>query len=164
MCKDYTQIKYEDDKRDFINYEDIEKARLKFQRKSPVVIYNHLTKDTRYFETLTDAAEFLNVTPGTLSEKMKKEIKIFPSGWEAKYVYDDRMWSNPTEQMLRRIISGGVDTRPIKIINFTTGESKEFSKLKDAAEYFNGTSTKILHRLKVNQTRPCRDGYLYRYL
>lgn len=165
VFKDGTQIKWKDDDRKFPVIKDIKEAIEYYSNENKIKLYNHFTKEEKIFDKMKDACSFLSISPSTLTMKINsRAVRIFPSGWEAKYFNDNTPWSAPTEYDLKRIKSGGIDHRPIVVTNVKTGQVYHFSKCRDALTMFPGTPTKIHYRLTVNKTKPCPDGYIYNYL
>lgn len=165
VFKDYTMIKYLSDLREFPVYRDIKQVRELMQKDNKMKGYNHFTKEERVFSKMSDVCNFLNISPSTLTTKLQRSNKIFNSGWEFKHYYDNTPWSSISENLLKRIKNGNITDRPIEIKNINTKEVLIFKNCREACKYFNnGTPTKIWYRLKVNHTKPSKDGYLYNYL
>lgn len=165
VFKDKTQIKWLNDKRDLPKIKDIDNAIKEHQRANQVKMYNHLTKEYKEFDKMSDAANFLNVTSSTLTTKINYRInKIFSSGWEVKHMNDKSDWTNINPNKLNQILSGGIDHRPIVLTNYKTGEKHIFKTSKDACKLIGGTPTKVWYRLTKYKNVPCKDGFTYKYL
>lgn len=164
IFKDYTQVKYQNDKRDFPFVQDYIEERKRWMKEISMLGYNHITNEYRKFNKMKDVCEMLNISPSTLTVKINNKVcKIFPSGWEFKYWDDGTPWSSPSKEELERITNGGMDVRPITVKNIHTGEVLSFSTSKSATEYFGGTPTKIWWRLKHNNIIPTKDGWIFNY-
>ena len=109
--------------------------------------------------------QWLNIKTIQLIFQFTRSNKIFKNGWEIKHYYDDSPWSKIPQRVLDKIKTGNITNKPIEVKNVNTGEVLIFNTCRDAVRYFNnGSATKIWYRLKVNNTRPSKDGYLYKYL
>lgn len=165
VFKDKTQIKWLDDERELPKIFNIEESIKEYQRVNQVKLYNHLTKEHKTFDKMLDAAKFLNVSASTLTTKINnRSNKIFSSGWEVKYLNDNSDWTNVEPNKLERILSGGIDHRPIVLTNYKTGERHIFKTSREACKLIGGTPTKVWYRLTKYKEKPCKDGFTYNYL
>ena len=165
IFKDYTMIKYQDNPAHFPIYDDVNKTRDMMKKSNMMKGYNHFTSEEKNFNKMSDVCKFLNIAPSTLTTKLLRSNKIFKNGWEIKHYYDDSPWSKIPQRVLDKIKTGNITNKPIEVKNVNTGEVLIFNTCRDAVRYFNnGSATKIWYRLKVNNTRPSKDGYLYKYL
>lgn len=166
VFKDYTQIKWGHDERDFPEIKDIEEARENTSHLQKIKMFNHITKEIKHFDKVKDACDFLNITPAGLVSRLRNRVnKIYPNGWEVKYKHDKSPWSKPSIDFLTKVATGCWCNRPIIIKNINTNEELIFNTCREACRYFgNCTPTKIWYRLKVYKDKPSKDGYIYNYL
>lgn len=161
MAKDYTMTKYESDPRDFPYIPNIDEYRDLCSSSKKCIIYNHITKETKKFDKLSDAAEFLNVKITTLTSKIRYYAnRVFRSGWEPKLEGDPRPWAILTDFELERIKSGLITSRPVLAIKGS--EVLEFKTSRECAKYF-GYTPGGFHSLLRDSKNPTRNGYLFKY-
>lgn len=163
IFKDYTQIKFSDDTRDFIDYDDIENERSNCMLANKLKAYNHFTNEIMYFDKMLDACKLLSIKPSTLSIKMKERFPVFNSGWEIKYINDTSDWYVLNDSEKIRLRSGGLSVRPVVVIDIKTNTPYYFNSAKNAADYYSMLPTTMNYRLTAYKNRPSKDGYVYKY-
>lgn len=165
MHIDYTFIKWKDNPNPFPKITYAEEYRKLSSRTNEIKMYNHLTGDIKIFTKMKLAAKFLNISPSTLTWRIKaRKNKVFPNGWEAKFSYDNTPWQRLSQSDKLRLASGGISRRPIALIHHITGETLKFKTVKEAADYLKRGSALVCYRLLNNRTKPATDGYCYLYL
>ena len=161
---DLTIVKWKDDPNEFPKGKELDYLRLKCSRKTSVKVYNHFTKEVKIFDSLKLVSKFLNVSQSTITQRTNgSRFKVFPGGWEIKYIWDETPWTKLTKTQLLRLKYSSLSSRPLEVININNGEIKIFNTCKSAAEFVGLKPTALSNRLHYKNNRPTKDGYIFRY-
>ena len=126
--------------------------------KKPISVKDLSTSLEYDFDTITEAAKFLNLGASTLSAWLSKEEQPFtPSMCLVKYRDNPNPWRLVMDPMLE-IIAKNKDIRPVFIYN--DDDIMFFLSVTDACRFFNCGKTTIAYRCE-NRTR--KNGYNYIY-
>lgn len=164
IFKDYTMVKWGDNKQEFPNIINPIIARLECELAIGVKIYNHITKEELSFKTANEACKYLHVSPSIFSSTMNSKKPILKSGWEIKRITDNSNWSLLSKEEAFKLFNTNKGSRPIVVKDIKNNISLQFKTGKEAAIYFKCTPTKIWYRLIANKYVPSKDGFVYRYL
>lgn len=129
--------------------QDFPDDNLIFQQEveKPISVKNILTTQEYDFDTLTEAARYLNVGVSTLSVWLSKEEQPFtPSMCLVKYRDNPNPWRLVTDPMLE-IIAKNKDIEPVFVYN-ENEKPMFFLSVNDAARFFNCGKTTAAYRCK----------------
>lgn len=126
--------------------------------EKPISVKNLSTSLEYDFDTLTEAAKFLNLGVSTLSAWLSKEEQPFtPSMCLVKYRDNPNPWRLVMDPMLE-LIDKNKDIEPVFVYN--GDDIMFFLSVNDAGRFFNCGATTVAYRCK-NRTR--KNGYNYIY-
>lgn len=126
--------------------------------EKPISVKNILTTQEYDFDTLTEAAKYLNVGVSTLSVWLSKEEQPFtPSMCLVKYRDNPNPWRLVMDPMLE-LIAKNKDIEPVFVYN--DNEIMFFLSLNDSARFFNCGKTTAAYRCK---NRVKANGYNWIY-
>ena len=126
--------------------------------EKPISVKNLSTSLEYDFNTLTEAAKFLNLGVSTLSAWLSKEEQPFtPSMCLVKYRDNPNPWRLVMDPMLE-LIDKNKDIEPVFVYN--GDDIMFFLSVNDAGRFFNCGATTVAYRCK-NRTR--KNGYNYIY-
>lgn len=127
-------------------------------KEKPISVKDLSTSLEYDFDTLTEAAKFLNLHTPTLSVWLSKEEQPFtPSMCLVKYRDNPNPWRLVMDPILE-IINKNKDIRPVFVYN--DDDIMFFLSSADAGRFFNCGKTTIAYRCE-NRTR--KNGYNYIY-
>lgn len=127
-------------------------------KEKPISVKNLSTSLEYEFDTITEAAKFLNLGVSTLSTWLSKEEQPFtPSMCLVKYRDNPNPWRLVMDPMLE-LIDKNKDIRPVFVYN--DDDIMFFLSTADAGRFFNCGKTTIAYRCE-NRTR--KNGYNYIY-
>lgn len=126
--------------------------------EKPISVKNLSTSLEYDFDTLTEAAKFLNLGVSTLSAWLSKEEQPFtPSMCLVKYRDNPNPWRLVMDPMLE-LIAKNKDIEPVFVYN--GDDIMFFLSVNDAGRFFNCGATTVAYRCK-NRIR--KNGYNYIY-
>lgn len=126
--------------------------------EKPISVKDLSTSLEYDFDTLTEAAKFLNLGVSTLSVWLSKEEQPFtPSMCLVKYRDNPNPWRLVMDPMLE-LIAKNKDIRPVFVYN--DDDIMFFLSVHDAGRFFNCGATTVVYRCK-NRVR--KNGYSYIY-
>lgn len=126
--------------------------------EKPISVKDLSTSLEYDFDTLTEAAKFLNLGISTLSVWLSKEEQPFtPSMCLVKYRDNPNPWRLVMDPMLE-LIDKNKDIEPVFVYN--DDDIMFFLSVNDAGRFFNCGVTTVAYRCK-NRTR--KNGYNYIY-
>lgn len=126
--------------------------------EKPISVKNILTTQEYDFDTMTEAAKYLNLGVSTLSTWLSKEEQPFtPSMCLVKYRDNPNPWRLVMDPMLE-IIAKNKDIEPVFVYN--DNEIMFFLSVNDSARFFKCGKTTASYRCK---NRIFADGYNWIY-
>lgn len=126
--------------------------------EKPISVKDLSTSLEYEFDTITEAAKFLNLGVSTLSVWLSKEEQPFtPSMCLVKYHDNPNPWRLVMDPMLE-LIAKNKDIEPVFVYN--DDDIMFFLSVNDAGRFFNCGVTTVAYRCK-NRTR--KNGYNYIY-
>lgn len=126
--------------------------------EKPISIKNIVTTQEYDFDTMTEAAKYLNLGVSTLSTWLSKEEQPFtPSMCLVKYRDNPNPWRLVMDPMLE-IIAKNKDIEPIFVYN--DNEIMFFLSVNDAGRFFNCRDTTIAYRCK-NRIKASDYNWIY---
>lgn len=126
--------------------------------EKPISVKNIATTQEYDFDTMTEAAKYLNIGVSTLSTWLSKEEQPFtPSMCLVKYRDNPNPWRLVTDPMLE-LIAKNKDIEPVFAYN--DDEIMFFLSVNDSARFFKCGKTTAAYRCK---NRTFADGYNWIY-
>lgn len=148
-------------KKDWMVCDDIQKSLLENGLKKAVLIKNHKTNTIIEFETLTEAAKYLNISKSALSIRLSTNLQYVYSDFnQYKWKNDETDWRQIKDLYLEIEKSSG--SRCVVITDLKTGNKQIFLSIKDCAQFLKLNKTTLIYRLQNNHNK-IHDGKVVGY-
>lgn len=131
VFSDGTQFKLEEDSRDWIVPEDPQKAVEAAKLSRPILVKDVATGAVEWYSSAKMAGKVIGIKGGTLTYRMKNDLRVPYLGYQFKYEDDIRDWYEYTAaEMVTESMSGA------KAIVVATPEGEiEYPSIKQACKY-----------------------------
>jgi hypothetical protein len=141
---------------------NVENALLENSTSKAVIMRSLITLEELYFNQLTSLANYLNVSPSTLSGWMNiPNQPVLPGFLQLKWGHDSTPWRNPIDPILEH--EKNSNKRAIVVYNTVTGIKGFFLSALECAKGMGLTPTNLNHRLRNKPGHIWSDGYIYSY-
>lgn len=143
--------------------EDVDKTILANGTNKTILLRNVITDEVMTFSKLKDLANYLNISPSTVTLWLsKKNQPVLPGFYQIKLGWDLTPWrkvEDPKAELYKFINS----KKAVKITHVETGVSKVFDSAIQCANEMGLTASALNYRLKSTGSVVYNDGYTYDY-
>lgn len=162
IFKDYTMIKYKSNKDPFPPVDDAYKSRIALQLKKKCRVYNHADGTLKEFDTLTQCAEYLSISPSALTEHIHKNNMFITGYYELKLETDPSPFKQLTDVEMFRLKYRN-RTSNVPVIIFKDNVYSVFESSRDASRFLRmPASTFSKYMLKFDGIFNIDTTYVYK--
>lgn len=158
VFSDGTQVKYDDDPRDWVEVADVEVAIKEATQARPIVVRDCRTDVVSVCGSSSEAEALTGVPWGTLLARLRKDLRGPHRGYQFRYEDDTREWAPFDVEELDDL---GSVKRPVLARNVRTGEERRFASVRECVSL--DSPRNLVLRLREGRHPLYPTGWQYRY-